>query len=59
MVQQPKGKKKDRKDVGRKQAPKAPPQAARELSEEDLKKVAGGIELQSYQSAGGGGAGKC
>jgi bacteriocin-like protein len=46
MAQQPKGKQKDRTEASRKQGPKAPPKTGRELSEEELKQVAGGIVIE-------------
>jgi hypothetical protein len=42
MAQQPKHKKQERKEAGPKKAPPAPAKGGRELSEEELKKVAGG-----------------
>jgi hypothetical protein len=48
--QQPKGKKQDRKADTQKQAPPAPEAPARgdgEISEEELNKLAGGVEASS------------
>jgi hypothetical protein len=46
MAEQPKNKKQARKPASQKPAPKAPAKPGRELSEEELKRVAGG-ELES------------
>jgi hypothetical protein len=46
MAKKPKDKKKDQQQARRKPAPKAPDKGGRELSEEDLSKVAGGGSFQ-------------